>query len=458
MAISITGNSKDLVTELVKVAQATGNPKLDVTYLCADTCPYFRFTSSVGNRSYYTIIHPDANDTTAREVTVYALRKNHTFTDGSEGEYMEQIGTGTQTGTTLTYLGINTYQDYRDVRLHATNKWARYKPILAKGKEILNLDNIPSDRSATINTYYGLAIPDEAAKWQDVMNCTFDYTGLPSVDNSNNDNIYARLTDFNGYEHNAKPTLWGEMAERTEGYTKLLFPIITQPSSSGAVDFNAIVAMIFSASVNISSLYPALLVDSGEALTYYLRVLLPYAGESNTPVTIGDNPNGNWKIDLTNVPNLPTTGTASVVATVVLIDKVNEVTSAWKAVEKAGPTGGIAGGIKAAIPVPNATFRNITVPIAPTMYTFNYIFYQEQTNNRYTFTFSVAGESDEGLEYYCTLTGMTPTSQRIYPVGSQVDVTVRRVGLGTSTTARIYAKESGGTQEFLAYQSGTIEL
>lgn len=250
-AITVT---KKIPEALRTIARATTNGKLDVGYQCSDSHPYFRFNLV---DVLYTRHHPN---NVKKSVTVTVYEKTTKVVDGVTYDAMEQVGTGVQNGSSLTYGGDTYTADgtFLNIREHKVNKWSECKPILATGREDIDFNNIGSREAA--GHYFGLFVPGSPQEWADSGKDAYAYTGIPVLPASAE--MPCRLMDFNGYDPLAVCTL---TAKVEHVYNNIIinnsprnsFSVtIKHPSTpEGSIDFDEIITRMGS-SVNIANRYP----------------------------------------------------------------------------------------------------------------------------------------------------------------------------------------------------------
>lgn len=86
------------------------------------------------------------------------------------------------------------------------NKWSKHKPIRYPKVDGL-LENEWRGTTADIlqNIIYGLKVGTGGMNWKDLHNTNYDYVGRPT----GGANAPYRLGDFRGYDHDARPSLYG---------------------------------------------------------------------------------------------------------------------------------------------------------------------------------------------------------------------------------------------------------
>lgn len=178
-----------LAFSLARLAAVTGNPMRDVGYQCSDTRPYFKFTS--GSVTYYTTMHPK-HATTAKTVSVY--------TKGAQREgydTMRYVGTGSQTGSTLTYGGgayTNGGYASERIRMFVVNRWAKYKPFRNSAISFASQSACDTARAAAFQGFDSSTLCVEMSPGTDgrFPHLTYEYQP-PRV---NNTSEMCRMLDF----------------------------------------------------------------------------------------------------------------------------------------------------------------------------------------------------------------------------------------------------------------------
>jgi hypothetical protein len=193
---------------------------LDLGYQCCDMRPYFEYSN--GNNLVYINIHP--NNIVSKNINVYESTKQ--VVDRIEYTSMKYIGTTSDaTKTTLIYNDItyNYTNTVINVRGFYINKWSLFKPIKLNKISDLNRDYVYPDTiqqklehggefkgtfsENTSGIIYGLKVG--TATWNNLHNCAWAYVGVPTP----NSNVWFRMTDFEEYYKEAKPSLLGDSIE-----------------------------------------------------------------------------------------------------------------------------------------------------------------------------------------------------------------------------------------------------
>lgn len=222
MATINFGNTLEIPRDLVTVAQTTDNDILDLGYQCRDAHPYFKFSKS-GQTDVYTKIHPN-NCTSATNVNVYKyLPTGSIYGDGK----VEYLGTGNQNANSLTYNG-NTYTCTRtnnvvpsssiiDVRNYKINMFSKYKPIPYQQSNKLSEQQV-NQLFVTGSVGYDF-LASSGYSW---LNSNDHTVGIKYNPPGIGD--WYRLSDFNGYNHNAIcPIKNIQPLFRTNGENKLKY-------------------------------------------------------------------------------------------------------------------------------------------------------------------------------------------------------------------------------------------
>lgn len=207
MAHSANKIDGKLAFSVARLAAVTGNPMYDVGYQCSDTRPYFKFTS--GSAVYYTTLHPK-HATTAKTVSVYSKGAQR------EGyDTMQYVGTGSQTGSTLTYGGVtytNSGYASESIRAFAVNRWAKYKPFRNAAVSFASQSACDTARAAAFQGFDSAKLCREMTPGSDgrFPHLTYEYLA-PRAGNASE---MCRLLDFaclegmgSGYYHGAKPPI-----------------------------------------------------------------------------------------------------------------------------------------------------------------------------------------------------------------------------------------------------------
>lgn len=110
------------------------------------------------------------------------------------------------------YMGATSANGIYDVYTLASsdliNKWAKCKPIrYPKKEELTELERAGSVQDRMNGIYYGIKLSGVSGKIEDMHNVTFDYYPIREGED------WARLSDFDGYDKNAKPNPVGTLPE-----------------------------------------------------------------------------------------------------------------------------------------------------------------------------------------------------------------------------------------------------
>lgn len=196
-----------LAFSIARLAAVTGNPMYDVGSQCSDTRPYFKFTS--GSAVYYTTMHPQ-HAATAKTVSVYSKGAQR------EGyDTMQYVGTGSQTGSTLTYGGVtytNSGYANESIRAFAVNRWAKYKPFRNSAISFASQSACDTARANAFQGFDAATLCREMTPDSDgrFPHLTYEYLA-PRAGNASE---MCRMLDFaciegtgKGYYHGAKPPM-----------------------------------------------------------------------------------------------------------------------------------------------------------------------------------------------------------------------------------------------------------
>ena len=157
------------------------------------------------------------------------------------------------------------------------NKWSRHKPVRYPQAAPLS-DNYPQ-QAGGVTTYidqwegsdtdknqgirYGLkATIPHGTSIVAIHDTTFDYVAYPHPGTD-----YCRLSDFDGYDHNARPNLTGSQIDEINVDTPYLFVNISYASvNSTGVPVESWLAL--ASDKSIGDYYPAILVTDGNGSSY----------------------------------------------------------------------------------------------------------------------------------------------------------------------------------------------
>lgn len=142
------------------------------------------------------------------------------------------------------------------------NKWSKNKPYDNSSLDDLTDDEkkgTAAQRYAGI--FYGLYAATETAQWSQLHDITYEYVGYPK---GGNNSIY-RLTDFLGYDHNAKPTINATIPSEAYINIERSFMCDIEYDSSGSNTTGVDIAEIINTEADATkfdSYYPCILVGN----------------------------------------------------------------------------------------------------------------------------------------------------------------------------------------------------
>lgn len=149
------------------------------------------------------------------------------------------------------------------------NKWAKCKPIrYPKKEELTELERAGSVQDRMNGIYYGVKLSGVSGNIADMHNVTFDYYPIREGED------WARLTDFDGYDKNAKPNPVGTLPEVI--YIDLNKPhgecyVNYDTSNTTGVDVSDAIKAMTSSDRDLGDYYPCVLVTIGSKK--YVRAL-----------------------------------------------------------------------------------------------------------------------------------------------------------------------------------------
>lgn len=195
MAHSDTYIDPALPISVARVSKVTGNPMLDIGYLCSDAEPWFSWKSADGTVVYTTA--PSSRYQTGSEAILYKMNTNASGT-----VRMDYLGAGTVSSSgTVTLSGkeyASTGQHY-DLARDDVNKWSKYKPYRLPVERDKPSDITEEDRKAVM---FGLSVSSYSDP-EDAVTGSWVYD-RPAID----DGRWKRLTDFSGYDAKAPAPLF----------------------------------------------------------------------------------------------------------------------------------------------------------------------------------------------------------------------------------------------------------
>ena len=277
-----------LAFSIARLAAVTTNPMHDVGYQCSDTRPYFKFTS--GSAVYYTTLHPK-HATTAKTVSVYSKGAQR------EGyDTMSYVGTGSQTGSTLTYGGgtyTNSGYANERIRTFAVNRWAKYKPFRNSAISFASQSACDTARANAFQGFDAATLCREMTPDSDgrFPHLTYEYQP-PRKDTTD----MGRMLDFaciegtgKGYYHGAVPPMVFQFVDQPFRKDWVYFvTFIANPTGQGGYDMYNCLSIddLFnnSAANGAYSYCPSLLVqdlDTGEFIVLSSGVTLSSINKTN---------------------------------------------------------------------------------------------------------------------------------------------------------------------------------
>lgn len=138
------------------------------------------------------------------------------------------------------------------------NKWAKYKPIrYPKHQELTESERAGSIQDKMNGIFYGLKLSCVSGQVEDMHSVTFDYYGVREGED------WSRLSDFDGYDKNARPNPVGALPE-------VIFVDLNQPhgecyvsydtSNTTGVNVSDAIKAMTSTDLDLGDYYPCVLV------------------------------------------------------------------------------------------------------------------------------------------------------------------------------------------------------
>ena len=186
------------------------------------------------------------------------------------------------------------------------NKWSRHKPVRYPQAAPLS-DNYPQ-QAGGVTTYidqwegsdtdknqgirYGLkATIPHGTSIVAIHDTTFEYVAYPHPGTD-----YCRLSDFDGYDHNARPNLTGSQIDEINVDTPYLFVNISYASvNSTGVPVESWLAL--ASDKSIGDYYPAILVTDGNGSSY-ARLLTNTTTNAVTTLKTGNTWNSSFRVKM----------------------------------------------------------------------------------------------------------------------------------------------------------------
>lgn len=178
------------------------------------------------------------------------------------------------------------------------NKWSKSKPYNYPSlSPLVDTEKKGTPAQNAEGIFYGLKASSVAGKLSELHNATYEYVGVPK---GSADSPY-RISDFDGYDDNAVPTISGTIPD--EAYynvAKNFACIITydyQHNNTTGVDIADIINNIADATT-FESYYPCILVGR------YARGLFNSTTDTQTSIKYGTSWYQNFYCDFDGYPNL----------------------------------------------------------------------------------------------------------------------------------------------------------
>lgn len=186
------------------------------------------------------------------------------------------------------------------------NKWSRHKPVRYPQAAPLS-ENYPQ-QSGGVTTYvdqwegsetdknqgirYGLkATIPHGTNIVAIHDTSFDYVAYPHPGTD-----FCRLSDFDGYDHNARPNLTGSQIDEINVDTPYLFVNISYASvNSTGVPVESWLAL--ASDKSIGDYYPAILVTDGNGSSY-ARLLTNTTTNAVTTLKTGNTWNSSFRVKM----------------------------------------------------------------------------------------------------------------------------------------------------------------
>lgn len=179
------------------------------------------------------------------------------------------------------------------------NKWSKNKPYdNSKLSPLTDADKKGTAGQQNAGIYYGLKVSTEVGQWLQLHDVTYNYVGNPKGGNSP-----YRLTDFVGYDHNAKPTINGKVPTSAYINVERSLMCTVEYDYSGSNTTGVDIAEIINSdsdATKFDSYYPCILLGN------YARALFNDHTGTQTPIKYNNAWYTKFYCNLTGYPSLGT--------------------------------------------------------------------------------------------------------------------------------------------------------
>ena len=177
------------------------------------------------------------------------------------------------------------------------NKWSKHKPIrYPKVDGLLEKEWRGTTADILQNIIYGLKVGTGGMNWKDLHNTNYEYVGRPT----GGANAPYRLGDFRGYDHDARPSLYGFPGNDEFYYWdadgSLSITIINDWNGTNTTGINLSDLTDLNDAYDIADYYPCVMIGTWVHACYNKTLMSPE--RTYTPLKYNDVQYSNFAVDI----------------------------------------------------------------------------------------------------------------------------------------------------------------
>ena len=177
------------------------------------------------------------------------------------------------------------------------NKWSKHKPIrYPKVDGLLEKEWRGTTADILQNIIYGLKVGTGGMNWKDLHNTNYEYVGRPT----GGANAPYRLGDFRGYDHDARPSLYGFPGNDEYYYWdaegSLSITIINDWNGTNTTGINLSDLTDLNDAYDIADYYPCVMIGTWVHACYNKTLMSPE--RTYTPLKYNDVQYSNFAVDI----------------------------------------------------------------------------------------------------------------------------------------------------------------
>ena len=177
------------------------------------------------------------------------------------------------------------------------NKWSKHKPIrYPKVDGLLEKEWRGTTADILQNIIYGLKVGTGGMNWKDLHNTKYEYVGRPT----GGANAPYRLGDFRGYDHDARPSLYGFPGNDEYYYWdaegSLSITIINDWNGTNTTGINLSDLTDLNDAYDIADYYPCVMIGTWVHACYNKTLMSPE--RTYTPLKYNDVQYSNFAVDI----------------------------------------------------------------------------------------------------------------------------------------------------------------